>query len=218
MSKKYILKDIEQLKQANEFLKTILADIDTYKKERCTSYPVGLPSRLSFTDEYQVNYNEMCISILEYFAEKLGDNEELTIGKYLRVWLDMCETRIRIGISLNNEVQSKLYDEVFGSWSTIYTWFEKNALPLISLITGRYVNFENILSFFENIGYEDGWNKDRHLSYSKETYIKDAVRAKEYIDNLFKLAAADEIAADVDEVLDLYFSKVFKYNKEDDWY
>lgn len=218
MAKKYILKDIEQLKQANEFLKTILADIDAYKTERGTSYPVGLPSRLSFADECQVNYNEMCISILEYFAEKLGDNEELTIGKYLRVWLDVCETRIRIGISLNDEVQSKLYNEVFGSWSTIYEWFEKNALPLISLLTGRYVNFENVLSFFNNIGYEDGWNKDRHLSYSKATYLKEAVRAKEYIDNLFKLAAADEIAVDVDEVLDLYFSKVFKYNKEDDWY
>ena len=218
MAKKYILKDIEQLKQANEFLKTILADIDAYKTERGTSYPVGLPSRLSLADEYQVNYNEMCISILEYFVEKLGDNEELTIGKYLRVWLDVCETRIRIGISLNDEVQSKLYNEVFGSWSTIYEWFEKNALPLISLLTGRYVNFENVLSFFNNIGYEDGWNKDRHLSYSKSTYLKDAVRAKEYIDNLFKLAAADDIAADVDEVLDVYFSKVFKYNKEDDWY
>ena len=218
MAKKYILKDIEQLKQANEFLKTILADIDAYKTERGTSYPVGLPSRLSLADEYQVNYNEMCISILEYFVEKLGDNEELTIGKYLRVWLDVCETRIRIGISLNDEVQSKLYNEVFGSWSTIYEWFEKNALPLISLLTGRYVNFENVLHFFDNIGYEDGWNKDRHLSYSKATYLKDAVRAKEYIDNLFKLAAADDIAADVDEVLDVYFSKVFKYNKEDDWY
>lgn len=218
MSKKYILKDIEQLKQANEFLKTILADIDAYKTERCTSYPVGLPSRLSFADECQVNYNEMCISILEYFAEKLGDTEELIIGKYLRVWLDVCETRIRIGISLNDEVQSKLYNEVFGSWSTIYEWFEKNALPLISLLTGRYINFENILSFFNNIGYEEGWNKDRHLSYSKSTYLKDAVRAKEYIDNLFKLANADEIAADVDEVLDIYFSKVFKYNKEEDWY
>jgi hypothetical protein len=218
MSKKYILKDIEQLKQANEFLKTILADIDTYKKERCTSYPVGLPSRLSFTDEYQVNYNEMCISILEYFAEKLGDNEELTIGKYLRVWLDMCETRIRIGISLNNEVQSKLYDEVFGSWSTIYTWFEKQVLPLLTLLTSRYVDFETVIPFFENIGYEDGWNKDRHLSYHKETYTKSVVKAKEIIDDLFKLAENEELLTDVDELLDLYFSKVFKYNKEDDWY
>ena len=174
MSKKYILKDIEQLKQANEFLKTILADIDAYKTERGTSYPVGLPSRLSFADEYQVNYNEMCISILEYFVEKLGDNEELTIGKYLRVWLDVCETRIRIGISLNDEVQSKLYNEVFGSWSTIYEWFEKNALPLISLLTGRYVNFENVLSFFNNIGYEDeyldhnGWELDFWIMFEKE--------------------------------------------------
>ena len=218
MSKNYILKDIEQLKQANEFLNTIIAEIATYKEERCTSYPVGLPSILSLADEYQVQYNEMCSQILRYFVVKLGDKEELIIGKYIRCWFDMCETRIRIGFSLNNEVQSKLYEEVFRSWSTIYEWFEKNVLPLISLITGIYVDFKNILSFFKNIGYEDGWNKDRHLSYSKETYLKDTVRAKEYIDNLFRLAENEEMLKDVDEVLELYFNKVFKYNKEDDWY
>lgn len=218
MAKKYILKDIEQLKQANEFLKTILADIDAYKTERCTSYPVGLPSRLSFADECQVNYNEMCIDILEYFAEKLGDNEELIIGKYLRVWLDVCETRIRIGISLNDEVQSKLYDEVFGSWSTIYEWSEKHILPLLTLITSRYLDFETVISFFEHIGTEVSWNGDRHLAWDISAYTKSRTEAKKIIDDIFKLSENEEVLKDVDEVLDVYFSKVFKYNKEDDWY
>ena len=218
MSKKYILKDIEQLKQANEFLKTILADIDAYKTERGTSYPVGLPSRLSFADKYQVNYNEMCISILEYFVEKLGDREELQLGKYFTCWLDMCETRIRIGFSLNNEVSAKLYDEVFGSWSSIYEWSEKHILPLLTLITSRYLDFETVIPFFEHIGTEVGWKNDRHLSWSTLTYTKSVTEAKKIIDDIFKLSENEEVLKDVDEVLDVYFDKVFKYNKEEDWY
>ena len=114
MSKQYILKDIEKLKQANTFLKTLFTDIENYKSKEGTSYPIGIPN-FSHNDELHINDNKMCIDILEYFVEKLGDKEELNIGKYFTCWMDMCDTRIRIGFSLNNEVESKLYDEVFGS-------------------------------------------------------------------------------------------------------
>ena len=80
MSKQYILKDIEKLKKANDFLETLFADIENYKSKEGTSYPVGI-SNFSHNDELQINYNEMCIDILEYFVEKLGDKEELHIGK-----------------------------------------------------------------------------------------------------------------------------------------
>ena len=136
MTKQYILKDIEKLKKANDFLKTLFASIENYKHEEGTSYPVGFP-KFSYGDEFQVNYNEMCINILEYFAEKLGDKEELHIGKYFTCWLDMCETRIRIGFSLNDELESKLYDEVFNSHSTIYMWTKNNLLPLLTLLTPK---------------------------------------------------------------------------------
>ena len=111
MSKKYILKDIEKLKQANTFLESLFADIENYKDKEGTSYPVGIPN-FSHSDELQINYNKMCIDILEYFVEKLGDKEELSIGKYFTCWMDMCDTRIRIDFSLNNEneVSSKLYN------------------------------------------------------------------------------------------------------------
>ena len=118
MSKQYILNDIEKLKKANDFLKPLFADVRDYKYEEGTSYPVGFPN-FDFRDERQVDYNEMCIDILKYFVEKLGDREELSIGKYLTCWMDVCESRIRIGFSLNDELESKLYDEVFGSHSTI---------------------------------------------------------------------------------------------------
>lgn len=212
MSKQYILKDIERLKKANAFLKTLFADIRNYKHEEGTSYPVGIP-KFSYGDEFQINYNEMCINILEYFVEKLGDKEELSIGKYFTCWLDMCESRIRIGFVLNNEneVSSKSYNEVFGSWSDIYLWTKNNLLPLLSLVTNKYLDFEDTIDFFEHVGTED----DNQLAWDASTYAKGAEAAKKIIDDIFKLAEDEETLKDVDEVLDVYFDKVFKYNKEE---
>ena len=213
MSNKYILKDIEKLKKANDFLKPLFANIKNYKSEEGTSYPVEIPN-FSYRDEFQVNYNEMCIDILEYFAEKLGDKGELNIGKYFTCWMDVCETRIRIGFSLNDELESKLYDEVFGSHSTIYEWTEKHILPLLSLVTNKYLDFEDTIDFFERIGTEGGSN-DLRLSWDASTYAKGVTVAKKIIDNIFKLAEDEEVLKDIDEVLDVYFEKVFKYNKEE---
>ena len=212
MSKQYILKDIEKLKRANDFLKTLFASIRDYKHEEGTSYPVGVPN-FNYRDEFQINYNEMCIEIMEYFVEKLGDKEELQLGKYLTCWLDMCDARIRIGFSLNDELESKLYDEVFGSHSTIYTWTKNDLLPLLSLVASKYLDFEDAIDFFERVGTEgDG---DRCLAWNASTYTKGADAAKKIIDDIFKLAEDEEVLKDMDEVLGVYFDKVFKYNKEE---
>ena len=126
----------------------------------------------------------------------------------------MCETRIRIGFSLNNEVESKLYDEVFGSHSTIYVWTEQHILPMLTLLTPRYLDFESATTFFKRIGTEGGSN-DRHLAWNASTYTKDETEAKKVIDNIFKLAEDKEVLKDMDEVLDIYFNKVSKYNQEE---
>ena len=216
MSKKDILKDIEKLKRANTFLETLFADIENYKSKEGTSYPVGIPS-FSHGDEHQIKYNGMCIEILEYFVEKLGNKEVLNLGKYFTCWLDMCETRIRIGFGLNNEVTSKLYDGVFGSWSTIYVWSEKHILPLLSLITSRYIDFERVITFFKHIGTE-GDSNERRLAWDTSAYTKYVTEAKKIIDNIFKLSEDKEVLKDMDELLDVYFDKVFKHNKEEDLY
>lgn len=217
MSKQNILEDIKKLKQANTFLDTLFADIRNYKNKEGTSYPIGIPN-FSYRDEFQINYNGMCIDILEYFVEKLGDREELHLGKYFTCWLDMCDTRIRIGFSLNNEVQTKLYNEVFGSWSSIYEWSEKHILPLLTLITSRYLDFETVIYFFGHIGTERGCNNDRCLAWGDSAYTKFRDEAKKIIDDIFKLSENEEVLKDVDEVLAVYFDKVFKYNKEENWY
>ena len=213
MSKQCILNDIEKLKKANDFLKPLFADVRDYKYEEGTSYPVGFPN-FDFRDERQVDYNEMCIDILEYFVEKLGDREELNIGKYLTCWMDVCESRIRIGFSLSDELESKLYNEVFGSHSTIYTWTKNDLLPLLSLVASKYLDFEDAIDFFERVGTEgDG---DRRFAWNASTYTKGAAAAKKIIDDIFKLAEDEEVLKDIDEVLGVYFDKVFKYNKEED--
>ena len=212
MSKQYILEDIKKLKKANDFLKPLFADIRNYKYEEGTSYPVGVP-KFDFRDERQTDYNEMCIDILEYFVEKLGDREELSIGKYLTCWMDVCESRIRIGFSLSDELESKLYNEVFGSHSTIYAWTKNNLLPLLSLVASKYLDFEDTIDFFERVGTEgDG---DRRLAWNASTYAKGADAAKKVIDDVFELAEDEEVSKDIDEVLGVYFDKVFKYNKEE---
>ena len=211
MSKQCILNDIEKLKKANDFLKPLFADVRDYKYEEGTSYPVGFPN-FDFRDERQTDYNEMCIDILEYFVEKLGDREELQLGKYLTCWMDVCESRIRIGFSLSDELESKLYDEVFGSHSTIYTWTKNDLLPLLSLVASKYLDFEDTIDFFERVG-TDG--DDRQLDWHTSTYTKGATSAKKIIDDIFNLAEDEEVLKDMDEVLDVYFDKVFKYNKEE---
>ena len=211
MSKQCILNDIEKLKKANDFLKPLFASIRDYKYEEGTSYPVGFPN-FDFRDERQTDYNEMCIDILEYFVEKLGDREELQLGKYLTCWMDVCESRIRIGFSLSDELESKLYNEVFGSHSTIYTWTKNDLLPLLSLVASKYLDFEDTIDFFECVG-TDGDN--RQLAWNASTYTKGADAAKKIIDDIFKLAEDEEVLKDIDEVLDVYFDKVFKYNKEE---
>ena len=211
MPKQCILNDIEKLKKANDFLKPLFADIRDYKYEEGTSYPVGVPN-FDFRDEFQISYNEMCIDILEYFAKKLGDKEELNIGKYLTCWMDVCESRIRLGFSLNDELESKLYDEVFGSHSTIYTWTKNDLLPLLSLVASKYLDFEDAIDFFERVG-TDG--DDRQLAWNASTYTNGETEAKKIIDDIFKLAEDEEVLKDIDEVLDVYFDKVFKYNKEE---
>ena len=211
MSKQCILNDIEKLKKANDFLKPLFADVRDYKYEEGTSYPVGFPN-FDFRDERQTDYNEMCVDILEYFVEKLGDREELQLGKYLTCWMDVCESRIRIGFSLSDELESKLYDEVFGSHSTIYTWTKNDLLPLLSLVASKYLDFEGAIDFFKRVGTE---GDNRQLAWNASTYTKGADAAKKIIDDIFKLAEDEEVLKDIDEVLDVYFDKVFKYNKEE---
>ena len=84
----------------------------------------------------------------------------------------------------------------------------------MSLVANKYLDFEDTIDFFERVGTED--DSDSHqLDWHTSTYTKDADAAKKIIDDIFKLAEDEEVMKDIDEVLDVYFDKVFKYNKEE---
>ena len=109
----------------------------------------------------------------------------------------MCDARIRIGFVLNDDLESKLYDEVFGSHSTIYVWTKKNLLPLLSLVTSKRLDFEDTVDFFEHVGTED----DNQLIWSSSAYAECEAAAKKVIDNIFELAEDKEVVKDMDKAL-----------------
>ena len=78
-----------------------------------------------------------------------------------------------------------LYDEVFGSHSTIYTWTKNDLLPILSLVASKYLDFEDIIDFFERVGTEDDSN-NRRLAWSASTYTNGETAAKKIIDDIFK--------------------------------
>ena len=88
---------------------------------------------------------------------------------------------------------------------------------MLSLLTRRYLDFETVFSFFKYIGSE-GYSNERRLAWDTSVYTKSVTEAKKIIDNIFKLSEDKEVLKDMDEVLDVYFDKVFKHNKEDDLY
>ena len=85
---------------------------------------------------------------------------------------------------------------------------------MLTLLTPRYLDFESVTTFFKRIGTEGG-SDNRQLAWNTSTYTKDGADAKKVIDKLFNLAKDKEVLKDIDEVLDIYFDKVFKYNKEE---
>ena len=85
----------------------------------------------------------------------------------------------------------------------------------MSLVANKYLNFEDTVDFFEHVGTKGDCN-DRQLAWNASTYTHGATEAKKIIDNIFKLAEDEETMKDLDEVLDVYFDKVFKHNKEEE--
>ncbi len=77
----------------------------------------------------------------------------------------------------------------------------------------QFLDFEDTIAFFERVG-TDGDN--RQLAWNASTYTKGADSAKKIIDDIFNLAEDEETLKDMNEVLDVYFDKVFKHNKEEE--
>ncbi|MBR6515883.1 MAG: hypothetical protein IKT40_03390 [Bacilli bacterium] len=227
---KYLRRDIDKLKQGNEWLKEKIAEIETIKKEQGTSYPIGIPDEILNLNR-NVLYNDMTIEITEYYLSKVDPKiEEIKLGKYLKWYFGFyggANPTLHMDLVLSNDTntRAKLYDYVFGSHSGIREWVNKHIVPLISVILGDTAyshafgswDLKYVSDFFIHCGKEyDNFNKKWELYYSfdKEKYNKDVEQAKKLIDWLIELSEKEKLMKDIDRFLDTYFEVVFKNNEE----
>lgn len=218
---KYLEKDINNLKDTLKALRTVKSELEDAKEKNyyvTETLPYDFrPSEI----ERRISYYKAMIEVAEYYQEKLGDKESFKFGKYTGIDIDICQGSFRFGFYLiNDEVESKLYDRIFGSHSGINEWFKEHFIHLLSVCLGD-TNYSHAFGshdltdfdwFFKRFGMKD---KDC-LLWGWEEFEKDVTKAKKIIDWLVELSNKKEFFEDFDKVLDLYFETVFKFNQEED--
>ena len=208
---KHMLKTIEELKKNNEFLHQIDLQYDQVKSDQHTSYPYGIPN----TDiKYQIMYNNMMVSLLEYWIEKVGDSE-IRMGKYVRMYLRVLDTHISLEFCLDEDTSSELYDKVFGSSSTIYQWVDKHFPSVFGMAIGYFLDED--ITIFNNLGTRICYTDKRHLAYFENEYTYDTTVGCQKIDKILNISKNSELMSDLDEVFNVYFEKLLKNSSEEDW-
>ena len=220
---KYLQREIDRLKETVKFLATVKVDVDAAHEK---DYQIFESITAFKPDEIErkSKYLSYVIKLLEYYQEKLGEKEELTFGKHVYVSLSLYGERLYCGVyAASGELESKLYDRVFGSHSGINEFFQDHFPDLFSVVLGSTgyshafgsFDIKNGLRFFERFGYSH-YDKDYKCFYwSDADFEKDLEKGKAILDWFFKLSSNEELMADVDKVLDAYFDVVFKYNPEE---
>lgn len=218
---KYLEKDIEDVRDTLKVLRSTQRDLQEDKDKNYRVFEI-LPNEFN-PDRMmrRIWYYKAIIEVAEYYQEKLGDRDHFDFGKYSSFSLDICFGRIRFGVYLSDdETEGKLYDYIFGSHSGINEWYEAHITQLITLMFGE-TNYSHafgshdltdIIHFFKNFGQ----NKDG-LYWEYEKFENDVKHAKKIIDWLDNVSTNhQDLIKDFDEVLDLYFAKVFKYNNNNE--
>ena len=217
----YMERQIKSLKEVLKTLRTIQDEVNDVKEKdsdasRVLTYVFNLNSI-----ERRILYYKAMIEVAEYYQEKLGDRDHFNFGKYIGMDIDICCGSFRFGFYLvDDDVEGKLYNRVFGSHSGINEWFRDHFVDLVSVCLGNTnyshafgsYDLNDFVYFFERFGKKD---KD-NLLYSLDEFKKDVESAKKKIDWLDKFSTQNDFLADFDKVLDTYFEMVFKYNTEDD--
>lgn len=217
---KYLEKDINNLKDSLKVLRTVQHELEDAKEK---NYYVAETLPYDFRPneiERRISYYKAMIEAAEYYQEKLGDKDHLDFGKYIGMGIDICFGNFRFLFYLtNNDVESKLYDRIFGSHSGINEWFEDKFIDLLSVCLGE-TNYSHAFGsqdltdfvyFFKRFGQKD----EKTLLWNWAEFEKDIIKAKRMIDWLVELSSKKEFFEDFDKVLDVYFETVFKYNPEE---
>lgn len=207
-------KDIERLNYARGIMQDISNKMSEIKSDQGTSYPTGFPNTVLDLD-CEIKYNKMVVDLLNYWTEKVG-SDELKLGKYIRMYPRVLQTRMELDFCLDSELSSRLYDEVFGSHSTIYIWVHKYFPSVFGMVVGQYL--DDIIQRFDNLGFQTRRNGEKHLCWNDSEFQTALFNGKKLIDLLFEISINQELMNDLDEVLKIYFDKIFKNNPDEYWY
>ena len=220
---KYLQREIDRLKETVKLLAVIKVDVDAAHEKDYQIFE-SITSLKPDEIERKSKYLSYVIKILEYFQEKLGEKEELNFGKHIHIELNLYGERLYCGMYIaSGELESKLYDCVFGSHSGINEFFRDHFPDLFSVVLGSTgyshalgsFDIKDGLSFFERFGYSSYTKDCKRFYWNDDDFKKDLEKGKAILDWFFKLFNDEELMADVDKVLDTYFDVVFKYNPEE---
>lgn len=218
---KYLQTEIEHLKQAVKNLETVKVDLTAAHEKDYRAF--------DFIDDFKpdnverkVAYLKSMISVMEYFQEKLGEKEQLKLGKYVNV--DICAYNGSLFLGLyygDNETEGKLYDQIFSSHSGINEFVQDHFPDLFSVMLGSTgyshafgsYDFKDVLRAFKTFGYEDYEHK--RICYSQKDFDKHVGRAKKQLDWLFRVASDEDLIKDLDSVIGLYIETVLRRNPEE---
>lgn len=217
---KYLQTEIENLRQAVKNLETIKVDLSAAheKNYRAFDYTYDLkPDNV----ERKINFINSMIKVMEYYQEKLGEREELKIGKYVNVSISAYNGSLYLGLYYgDDETEGKLYDRVFGSHSGINEFVQDHFPDLFSVMLGSTgyshafgsYDFKDVLRVFKNFGYEDYERKS--ICYSQKDFDKHINSAKKHLDWLFEITSNKDLIEDVDHVVGTYIDTVLRRNQE----
>ncbi len=217
--KSYYETEIKRLNNTIKLYESFKVDAESMHTKDYDAVPYGVrPDDL----ERKIMYYKAVLTVYEYFLEKLGEKESLTLGKYVSASMDTFGNTLRFSLYLEDrETECKLYNYVFGSHSGINEFVQEHFPDIFSVILGSTsyshafgcYDLKDALDFFKSFGYTD--YKRETLCWDQKEFDNKISKAKDILDWFFRLSEDTELMNDIDKVLTTYFEVVFKYNKEE---
>ena len=214
--KSYHETEIEKLNDTIKLYENLKAGSESVFAKNYDAVPYEVrPDEL----ERKIMYYKAILTVYKYFLEKLGEKEELMLGKYISVSVNTFSDDLGVSLYLEDrETANKLYDYVFGSHSGINEFVQEHFPDIFSVILGSTgyshalgcYDLNSAFYFFKRFGYTD--YKRESLCWCQKDFDGQIDRAKKILDWFFKLSEDTKLMNDIDKVLTTYFEVVFKYN------
>ena len=216
----YKLKQMEGLKEA-------IAKCEAMKNDY-ESLPYETSAKMPYYFKYNFNQTilrlKATLKVMEHYKEVVGDNEDIKIGKYLSFGVSLYDYDNSIGGTFyfaDDEAESKLYDNVFGSHSGINEFFFTHFIPIISAMLGN-TNYSHafgsrdltdIMNFFKRFGYKSSDKKE--LLWDIKEFDNHVKIANNYIDLVVELSKNESVVADIDKLIGTWLEITLRRNNEE---